>query len=114
PKKKAYRIYNLRTQKIIETVHVDFDELMAMASEQISSGPGLQFMTHATSSSGLVTHPIHQQPSNPPPRDDSDCLFQPMFDEYFNLLTIAVSPVPDANALRAVDLAKSPVSTSID
>ncbi|GJS85748.1 retrovirus-related pol polyprotein from transposon TNT 1-94 [Tanacetum coccineum] len=41
PKKKTYRIYNLRTQKIIETIHVDFDELMAMASEQISSGPEL-------------------------------------------------------------------------
>ncbi|GJW01323.1 retrovirus-related pol polyprotein from transposon TNT 1-94 [Tanacetum coccineum] len=33
PKKKAYRIYNQRTQKIIETIHVDFDELTAMASE---------------------------------------------------------------------------------
>nr|GEV48084.1 retrovirus-related Pol polyprotein from transposon TNT 1-94 [Tanacetum cinerariifolium] len=35
PKKKAYRIYNRRTQKIIETIHVDFDELMTMASEQL-------------------------------------------------------------------------------
>ncbi|GJV10150.1 retrovirus-related pol polyprotein from transposon TNT 1-94 [Tanacetum coccineum] len=36
PKKKAYRIYNKRTQKIIETIHVDFDELTAMTSEQSS------------------------------------------------------------------------------
>nr|GEU97423.1 Gag-Pol polyprotein [Tanacetum cinerariifolium] len=43
PKKKAYRIYNQRTQKIIETIHVDFDELTAMASEQLGLGPGLQF-----------------------------------------------------------------------
>ncbi|GKE81371.1 retrovirus-related pol polyprotein from transposon TNT 1-94, partial [Tanacetum coccineum] len=48
PKKKAYRIYNRHTQKIIETIHVDFDELTAMASEQLGSGPGLQLMTHAT------------------------------------------------------------------
>ncbi|GJU29812.1 retrovirus-related pol polyprotein from transposon TNT 1-94 [Tanacetum coccineum] len=41
PKQKAYRIYNRHTQKIIETIHVDFDELTAMASEQISSGPRL-------------------------------------------------------------------------
>ncbi|GJV47029.1 retrovirus-related pol polyprotein from transposon TNT 1-94 [Tanacetum coccineum] len=41
PKKKAYHIYNQRTQKIIETIHVDFDELTAMASEQLGSGPGL-------------------------------------------------------------------------
>ncbi|GKB03956.1 retrovirus-related pol polyprotein from transposon TNT 1-94 [Tanacetum coccineum] len=37
-----------------------------------------------------------------------------MFDEYFNPLTIAVSLVPVAAAPRAVDLADSPMSTSID
>ncbi|GKC41250.1 hypothetical protein Tco_1058972 [Tanacetum coccineum] len=37
-----------------------------------------------------------------------------MFDEYFIPSTIDVSPVPVANASRAVDLADSPVSTSID
>nr|GFA21299.1 retrovirus-related Pol polyprotein from transposon TNT 1-94 [Tanacetum cinerariifolium] len=42
PKKKSYRIYNLHTQKIIKTIHVDFDELTAMASEELGSGPGLQ------------------------------------------------------------------------
>ncbi|GKF47259.1 retrovirus-related pol polyprotein from transposon TNT 1-94, partial [Tanacetum coccineum] len=36
PKKKAYRIYNQRTRKIIETIHVDFNELTAMASKQLS------------------------------------------------------------------------------
>ncbi|GJS13569.1 retrovirus-related pol polyprotein from transposon TNT 1-94 [Tanacetum coccineum] len=71
-------------------------------------------MTPATSSSGLVPNPIPQQPFIPPPRDDWDRLFQPMFDEYFNPLTIAVSPVPVADAPRAIDLADSPVSTSID
>ncbi|GJW56671.1 retrovirus-related pol polyprotein from transposon TNT 1-94 [Tanacetum coccineum] len=33
PTKKAFRIYNKRTRLIIETIHVDFDELTAMASE---------------------------------------------------------------------------------
>ncbi|GKE34903.1 hypothetical protein Tco_1454225 [Tanacetum coccineum] len=37
-----------------------------------------------------------------------------MFDEYFNPPTIVVSPVPVAAAPRAVDLADSPVSTSIN
>nr|GEW84331.1 reverse transcriptase domain-containing protein [Tanacetum cinerariifolium] len=77
-------------------------------------GPGLQSMALATSSSRLVTNPIHQEPCNPSPRDDSDRLFQPMFDEYFNPPTIAVSLVPVANAPRVVDLANSPVSMSID
>ncbi|GJR14039.1 retrovirus-related pol polyprotein from transposon TNT 1-94 [Tanacetum coccineum] len=41
PAKKAFKIYNKRTQKIIETIHVTFNELTAMASEQFSSGLGL-------------------------------------------------------------------------
>ncbi|GJT28432.1 retrovirus-related pol polyprotein from transposon TNT 1-94 [Tanacetum coccineum] len=45
PAKKAFRIYNRRTQIITETIHVTFDELTAMAFEQFSSGPGLQGMT---------------------------------------------------------------------
>ncbi|GKB42557.1 retrovirus-related pol polyprotein from transposon TNT 1-94, partial [Tanacetum coccineum] len=84
PAKKAFRIYNKRTQIITETIHVTFDELTAMAFEQFSSGPGLQGMTHATSSIGLGSNPIAQQPCMPPKRDDWDRLFQPMFDEYFN------------------------------
>nr|GEY00052.1 hypothetical protein [Tanacetum cinerariifolium] len=33
PTKKAFRIYNRRTKRIIETIHVDFDEMTALASE---------------------------------------------------------------------------------
>nr|GEV70341.1 retrovirus-related Pol polyprotein from transposon TNT 1-94 [Tanacetum cinerariifolium] len=46
-------------------------------------------------------------------RDDWDCLFQPMFDEYFNHPTIAVSPIQEAAAPRAEVLADSPLSISI-
>ncbi|GKF43206.1 hypothetical protein Tco_0129758 [Tanacetum coccineum] len=70
-------------------------------------------MTPATSSSGLVPIPVSQQPCIPPPRDDWDCLFQPMFDEYFTHPFISVSPVQEASAPRAVVLAESPVATSI-
>ncbi|GJU17939.1 retrovirus-related pol polyprotein from transposon TNT 1-94 [Tanacetum coccineum] len=62
PTKKAFRIYNKRTRKIIETIHVTFDELTTMASEQFSSRPGLHSMTPATSSSGLVSNLVSQQP----------------------------------------------------
>nr|GEY31457.1 hypothetical protein [Tanacetum cinerariifolium] len=48
PTKKAFRIYNRRTRRIVETIHVDFDELTAMASEQRSSGPALNEMTPGT------------------------------------------------------------------
>ncbi|GKB75766.1 retrovirus-related pol polyprotein from transposon TNT 1-94 [Tanacetum coccineum] len=45
PAKKAYRIYNRWTRLIMETIHVEFDELTSMASKQFSSGPAPQFMT---------------------------------------------------------------------
>nr|GFA55119.1 Gag-Pol polyprotein [Tanacetum cinerariifolium] len=41
----AYRVYNRRIKKIMETMNVSFDELSAMAFEQRSSKPGLQSMT---------------------------------------------------------------------
>ncbi|GJZ25497.1 retrovirus-related pol polyprotein from transposon TNT 1-94 [Tanacetum coccineum] len=114
PAKKEFRIYNRMTRIIFETIHVTFDELTAMASEQFSSGPGLQYMTPATSSTRLVPNPISQQPCIPPNRDDWDRLFQPMFDEYFNPSTITVSLVQEAAAPRVKVLADSPVLTSID
>ncbi|GJR93768.1 retrovirus-related pol polyprotein from transposon TNT 1-94 [Tanacetum coccineum] len=58
PAKKAFRIYNRRTRIITETIHVTFDELTAMASEQFSSGPGLHYMTPATSSTGLGSNHV--------------------------------------------------------
>ncbi|GKD79622.1 hypothetical protein Tco_1342243, partial [Tanacetum coccineum] len=85
-----------------------------MTYEQFSSGPGLYSMTLATSSSGLVPNPVSQQPCIPLNRDDWDHLFQPVFNEYFTPPSIAVSPVQEAATPRAVDLADSPVSTSID
>ncbi|GKA51677.1 retrovirus-related pol polyprotein from transposon TNT 1-94 [Tanacetum coccineum] len=54
PAKKAFRIYNRRTQIISKIIHITFDELTTMVSEQFNSGPGLQGMTPATSSTGLV------------------------------------------------------------
>nr|GEU95378.1 retrovirus-related Pol polyprotein from transposon TNT 1-94 [Tanacetum cinerariifolium] len=41
----AYRIYNRRTKKIMETINVSFDKLLAMAFEQCSLKPRLQSMT---------------------------------------------------------------------
>nr|GFA66751.1 retrovirus-related Pol polyprotein from transposon TNT 1-94 [Tanacetum cinerariifolium] len=49
----AYRIYNRRTKKIMETMNVSFDELSAMAFEQRSLKPRLQSMTSGQISSGL-------------------------------------------------------------
>ncbi|GJT15459.1 retrovirus-related pol polyprotein from transposon TNT 1-94 [Tanacetum coccineum] len=42
PAKKAFKIYNRRTRKIMETIHATFDEVTTMSSKQFSSRPGLQ------------------------------------------------------------------------
>nr|GEX54766.1 retrovirus-related Pol polyprotein from transposon TNT 1-94 [Tanacetum cinerariifolium] len=47
-------------------------------------------------------------------RDAWDRLFQPIIDKYFNPPSIAFFPIQEAVAPRAVVLADSPVSTSID
>nr|GFA07667.1 hypothetical protein [Tanacetum cinerariifolium] len=113
PAKKAFRIYNRRTRIISETIHVTFDELTAMASEQFSSRLGLYVMTLVTPNTGLILNLGSQQPCISPNKDDWDRLFQSIFDEYFNPSTIAVSLVQEAAAPRAEVLADSPVSISI-
>nr|GFD26446.1 integrase, catalytic region, zinc finger, CCHC-type, peptidase aspartic, catalytic [Tanacetum cinerariifolium] len=67
---KAFWIYNRRTRRIVKTIHVDFDELMAMASEQSSSGLALHEMTYVTISSGLVPKPTSSTSYVPPSRND--------------------------------------------
>nr|GEY42562.1 hypothetical protein [Tanacetum cinerariifolium] len=49
----AYRVYNRRTKKIIETMNVSFNELSAMAFEQHSLKPRLNSMTSGQIISGL-------------------------------------------------------------
>nr|GFA08056.1 retrovirus-related Pol polyprotein from transposon TNT 1-94 [Tanacetum cinerariifolium] len=89
PTKKAFWIYNSRTRRIIENIHVDFDELTAVASEQSSSGSVLHEMTPTTISSGLVPKPTSSTPFLPPSRTDWDLLFQSLVDE---LLTPPPTP----------------------
>ncbi|GJZ26003.1 retrovirus-related pol polyprotein from transposon TNT 1-94 [Tanacetum coccineum] len=46
PSRKGYRIYNKRTRRIMETIHVQFDELTEqMAPVQLSTGPAPTFLT---------------------------------------------------------------------
>nr|GEW11323.1 retrovirus-related Pol polyprotein from transposon TNT 1-94 [Tanacetum cinerariifolium] len=106
PTKKAFQIYNRRTRRIVETIHVDFDELTAMASEQRSSGPVLNEMTHGTISSRLVPQSSPSTSYVSPSQNDWDLLFQPMFDELLN-------PPPMIPPVHA-DSTGSPSSTTVD
>ncbi|GKE90075.1 retrovirus-related pol polyprotein from transposon TNT 1-94, partial [Tanacetum coccineum] len=98
PTKKAFRIYNTRTRRIIKTIHVDFDELTAMASEHSSSGPVLYEMTPAIISSRLVPKPPPSTLFVPPSRTDWDILFQPLFDELLTPPPSVDHPAPEVIA----------------
>nr|GFA77066.1 retrovirus-related Pol polyprotein from transposon TNT 1-94 [Tanacetum cinerariifolium] len=119
--KKAFRIYNRHTRRIVETIHVDFDELTAMASEESSLGPALNDMTPRTISSGLVRTSSSSTSYVPPSRNDWDLLFQPMFDELLNPPPSVVNQAPEVIAPIAkvipqvdADLTGSPSSTTVD
>ncbi|GJR10074.1 retrovirus-related pol polyprotein from transposon TNT 1-94 [Tanacetum coccineum] len=95
PTKKAFQIYNRCTRRLIETIHVDFNELTAMASEHSSSGLALHEMTLATISSGLVPNPPPSTPFVPPSRTDWDILFQLLFDELLTPSPSVDLPAPE-------------------
>nr|GEV33081.1 hypothetical protein [Tanacetum cinerariifolium] len=94
PTKKAFWIYNRRTRRIIETIHVDFDELTAMASEQSSSRPALHEMTPATISSSLV------------PKSTSSTPVDPSAPE-------VIAPIAEVIAPEPVESTGSPSSTTV-
>ncbi|GJV14606.1 retrovirus-related pol polyprotein from transposon TNT 1-94 [Tanacetum coccineum] len=66
---RGFRIYNRRTKKIMETIHVKFDELTAMASEHDCLEPVL----HNTSSADTMNTPF---------KEDLEKNSSPMFEEY--------------------------------
>ncbi|GKA24275.1 retrovirus-related pol polyprotein from transposon TNT 1-94 [Tanacetum coccineum] len=80
---RAYRIYNRRTSKIMETMDVKFDELLSMDFEQRSSKPGLQGVTFGQISSGLdLTYAPSTISSQKPTERKLDLLFEAMYDDY--------------------------------
>nr|GEV58515.1 hypothetical protein [Tanacetum cinerariifolium] len=71
---RGFQIYNRRTKKIMETIHVKFDELTTIASEHDSLERVSQRFLNDDSSAESM---------NTPSKKDLDNLFGPMYDEYF-------------------------------
>nr|GEX62517.1 retrovirus-related Pol polyprotein from transposon TNT 1-94 [Tanacetum cinerariifolium] len=115
PSRKGYRIYNKRTRRIMETIHVQFDELTEpMAPVHLGTGPTPNFLTPGQISSGLVPNSVPATPYAPPTNKELEILFQPMFDEYLEPPR-AERPVPPAQAVQSpVNSASTPSSTTID
>nr|GFA07640.1 hypothetical protein [Tanacetum cinerariifolium] len=85
PTKKAFRIYNRRTRRIVETIH---------------------FMTRAKPSSST--------PYVPPSRNDWGLLFQPMFDELLNPPPSVDHQAPKVIPPVPAESTGSPFSTTVD
>nr|GFB46894.1 retrovirus-related Pol polyprotein from transposon TNT 1-94 [Tanacetum cinerariifolium] len=88
-KSRAYRVFNKRTRVIMESIHINFDELPQMASVQISSDPALECQTLALEHNSLSPGPKCQENVSHGNKtvitlNELDLLFSPMFDELIN------------------------------
>nr|GEU73599.1 hypothetical protein [Tanacetum cinerariifolium] len=101
----AYRVYNRRTKKIIETMNVSFDDLSVMAFKYHSSKPGLQSMTSGQISSGLdLTYALSTITTQQPSKGELDLLFEALYDDYIGGQSSATArSVPAAQAQQDVD-----------
>nr|GEV90119.1 retrotransposon protein, putative, unclassified [Tanacetum cinerariifolium] len=102
---RAYRVFNKRTRVIMESIHVNFDELPHMASDQLSSDPASECQTMALEHDSLS--PIILRQANVPQADrtvttlnELDLLFSSMFDELLNGSSKVLSK---SSAVSAVD-----------
>nr|GEW00991.1 reverse transcriptase domain-containing protein [Tanacetum cinerariifolium] len=105
---RAYRVFNKRTRVIMESIHVNFDELPQKAlvhNIQISFDPALECQTMALEHISLS--PGHNCQENVSHGDKTgttsnelDLLFSPMFDELLNGSSKVVSK---SSAVSAAD-----------
>nr|GFA68727.1 Gag-Pol polyprotein [Tanacetum cinerariifolium] len=105
---RAYRVFNKRTRMIVETIHVDFDELPQMASDHVSSDPAHDCQRMALEHDSLSPGPqcqenVAQADRTVTTSNELDLLFSLMFDELLNgsskvvLKSSAVSPIDAPN-----------------
>nr|GEX64801.1 hypothetical protein [Tanacetum cinerariifolium] len=86
---RAYRVFNKRTRVIVETIHVNFDELPQMASDHVSSDPGPECQRMSLEHDSLSPGPQCQENVTQADRtvttsNELDLLFSPMFNELLN------------------------------
>nr|GFC06809.1 hypothetical protein [Tanacetum cinerariifolium] len=106
---RAYRVFNKRTRVIMESIHVNFDELpqmaSTMASVQISSDPAPECQTmvleHGSLSPGRnCQENVSHRDKTGTTSNELDLLFSLMFDE---LLTGSTKVVSNSSAVSAAD-----------
>ncbi|GJX02400.1 retrovirus-related pol polyprotein from transposon TNT 1-94 [Tanacetum coccineum] len=98
---KGYRVYNKRTRLIVESIHINFDEIqeLSKASDYDNCGPAPQLQqTSNHNRSKLRMHDHNNEPSSSklvpnvspladttaPSLQELDLLFSPLYDKFFN------------------------------
>ncbi|GJT99576.1 retrovirus-related pol polyprotein from transposon TNT 1-94 [Tanacetum coccineum] len=108
----AYRVYNRRTNKIMETMNVTFDERSTMAFEQSSLKPGIQSMTCGQISSGLdLPYALSTITTQRPNEGELDLLFEAMYDDYIGGQPLAASRTVSATQPPQVN--QTPTTTTM-
>ncbi|GKE41996.1 retrovirus-related pol polyprotein from transposon TNT 1-94, partial [Tanacetum coccineum] len=87
---RGFRIYNRQTKKILDTIHVKFDELTTMAFECNNLEPGLNCMNFHDSSEDSLSVPL---------KLDLDNLFGSLYEEYYKTSSPEVLDNSAANTL---------------
>nr|GEV91673.1 integrase, catalytic region, zinc finger, CCHC-type, peptidase aspartic, catalytic [Tanacetum cinerariifolium] len=95
---RGFRIYNHKTKKIMETIHVKFDELISMASECNNLETGINCTSFQDSSKYLQSVPS---------KTDLDNLFGPLYEEYYETSSPIVLDNSAANTLDTENISSS-------
>nr|GFA32457.1 hypothetical protein [Tanacetum cinerariifolium] len=132
---RAYRVFNKRTRVIMESIHVNFDELpqmtsthnssdpaptcQTMASVQISSDPAPECQTMALEHDSLspgqkCQENVSHKDKTDSPSNELDLLFSPMFDELLNGSTKVVSKSSAVSAADAPNQRQQPTTPLIN
>nr|GEW84027.1 hypothetical protein [Tanacetum cinerariifolium] len=98
---RGFHIYNRQTKRIMETIHVKFDELTYMASECDNLEPGMNCTNFQDSSED--SQPI-------PSKSDLDNLFGPLYEEYY---ATSSQEVLDNSVVNTLDNDHTSSSSSI-
>nr|GEX55186.1 retrovirus-related Pol polyprotein from transposon TNT 1-94 [Tanacetum cinerariifolium] len=116
---RAYRVFNKRTRVIVETIHVNFDELPKIASDHVSSDPVPKCPRTALEHDSLSPGPqcqenVHQAAETVTTSNKLDLLFSPMFAELLNGSTQVVSKSSVVTTGNAPNQCQQHLTTSLD
>ncbi|GJS95852.1 retrovirus-related pol polyprotein from transposon TNT 1-94 [Tanacetum coccineum] len=95
---KGYRVYNKRTQLIVESIHLRFDEIKELSETSVANDTsGLVHQRQKASdydNSGPVPQLQNVSPTadtTVPSQQELDLLFGPLYDEFFTACTLSVT-----------------------